>query len=221
MTAAADGRQNGISAIRDTGAMQEVPVPAPAPAYKVVRLLEEASQAVARAAAASEFAPKPPPDGRYGVQLAWSWGVGLAGYVELTQRIRDMIEPQLPELIDRAKAELVREAEEASARARAVMGAVTWPGPVTNSVTAAAAFSEFLAELPAVARNRLYLAKIRSFDALLPKTDQELLDIHGLGKGSLQKIKEALARRGLQNGSASGQIEDEQRRIPLERSPRE
>lgn len=71
-------------------------------------LLENAATATRTAEAAEDYLAHPPTDGRYGVNITWTWGNNgnSDGYLAIKRMVTEQIEQMLPSLIDAAVAAL-------------------------------------------------------------------------------------------------------------------
>ena len=55
----------------------------------------------------------------------------------------------------------------------------------------------FLSKLPAPARRALESMQINSLEKLATFTEKEILSLHGMGKSSIPKLKDAMEKKGL------------------------
>jgi hypothetical protein len=76
--------------------------------------LEQAAQKSRTAVEAKEYLDHPPTDGRYGVEVNWTWGARHEdGYLSIKYLVTRMIEKQMYDLIRQAVREIQQEAQDA------------------------------------------------------------------------------------------------------------
>lgn len=75
--------------------------------------LRLASDAMDTAREAAEYLANPPPDGRFGIALEWSWGRSHDNaYAAIKSRVCRMVNEQMDEFVRRAVLELLDAADE-------------------------------------------------------------------------------------------------------------
>ena len=81
----------------------------PSPASNALRM---AADAMHTAEEAADYLANPPPDGRFGIALEWSWGRSHErGYAAIRERVSRLINEQMDDLVQRAVREIYQEAE--------------------------------------------------------------------------------------------------------------
>lgn len=91
--------------------------------------LEDAATATRTLGAVIDYAGHPPTDGRYGVQVDWTWGTSANkdGYLAIRKLVAAEIERQMPGLIMQAVVDLKSKADAARHEAAHALTKATEP----------------------------------------------------------------------------------------------